>query len=94
MFSKVLTCCSRRAGRVFVHWSNRFCVTPIAPTLFPPWEHDFDTLVLELSLLKMHRAFGAAIAMVRRTREFIATKSILNTNCVLTFLVCSALSAT
>ena len=43
---------------------------------------------------KMHRVAGATIPMVRRTSDFIATKSILKHFCVLTFLVCSAWSVT
>ena len=71
--------------RIFCHWSNGFSLCSIWAHVFRQREHDFETRVLDLNFYVLHRVAGAMIPMVRRTSGFIATKSILKRNCILTF---------
>ena len=90
LFIDILRC----SAHVFVHWSNGFCLVPIAPLFFSQREHDSETCLLDLIFLKLHRAFGATDPMVRRTAGFPATKSGIETNLFLTISFCDALPAT
>ena len=78
----------------FCHWSNAFWLGAICPPLFPQRGLDFESAMVDLNFSDLHRVAGAMIPMVRRTGDFIATKSILKSNCILTIFVCSTLSAT
>ena len=78
----------------FCNWSNAFWLDPKRPPLFPQRGLDFESAIVDLNFSDLHRVAGAMVPMVRRTGDFIATKSILKNNCILTIFVCSTLSAT
>ena len=78
----------------FCHWSNAFWLIAICPPLFPQRGLDFESAIVDLNFSDLHRAPRATIPMVRRTSDFIATKSVFKTNCILTILFCDVVSAT
>ena len=53
-----------------------FAWSQLRPPIFLEREHDYETHDLDLNFSVLHRVAGAMIPMVRRTGDFIATKSI------------------
>ena len=50
------------------------------PPIFPEWEHDSASAILDLNFSEFHRVFGAMILMVRRTGGFGAANRAFKTN--------------
>ena len=48
--------------------------------IFPQWEHDSASAILDLNFSNFHRVFGAMIPMVRRTDRFGAANRAFKTN--------------
>ena len=59
---------------------------PNLVAVFPPWEHDSASAILDLNFSNLHRVFGAMIPMVRRTGGFGVAKRAFKINWVLTVL--------
>ena len=82
------------ADTIFCHTSHAKRLDPVWSPFFPKWEHDFANAIFDLDFSNLHRAFGAANPMVRRTCGFGAARSAFKTQWVLTVLFCGVSSAT
>ena len=82
------------ADTIFFHTSPAKRLVSVCSLLFPKWEHDFANAIFDLNFPNLHRAFGAANPMVRRTGGFGAANNAFKTQWILTVLFCGVSSAT